>query len=131
MARIWYQVKSPTRVFRHVCNVMSQERHYTLHRGSSTDRSAPLDCQNTPLFELHASAPTDLWRKPPVEAFNAPSLTTRIRTEQFVSARVTVSGAWKRLYDQAGLIFLWPLAGKQPSDGERNAWSHSRCLSKG
>ncbi|KAG8761023.1 hypothetical protein FRC14_000132 [Serendipita sp. 396] len=91
--------------------------HYVLSRGSSEDHSAPVDCQSS-RFSLHAPPRTDLWRKSPVEAFNIPSLTTKVQTGKFKSARVTVSAEWTRLYDQAGLVLLWPAEGKSLEDDE-------------
>jgi hypothetical protein len=60
---------------------------------------------------LDASPGTDLWRKPPAEKFNVTSLMTKMKTGRFISARVTVSASWSRLYDQAGLLLLWPSEG--------------------
>ncbi|KAG8811222.1 hypothetical protein FRC17_002567, partial [Serendipita sp. 399] len=46
-----------------------------------------------------------------------------VQTGKFKSARVTVSGQWTRLYDQAGLVLLWPATGKGLEDDEPpTAW---------
>ncbi|PVG02400.1 hypothetical protein CPB86DRAFT_772623 [Serendipita vermifera] len=91
-----------------------QDLVFHLRRGSAKDTSVTADCHSHQ-FKLHTPPSTDLWRKPPVEAFNNPSLTASIQTDKLKSARVTVSARWTRLYDQAGLVLLWPgLSDEEP-----------------
>lgn len=58
---------------------------------------------------LRATAPTDIWRKPPnLDVFNAPVLSKSIPISSFKSVRVSASGEWKTLYDQGGLVLVLP-----------------------
>jgi regulation of enolase protein 1 (concanavalin A-like superfamily) len=60
-------------------------------------------------FTLTASAPTDIWRKPPdLDVFTAPIAYQSLPISAFLSARVTVSAEWKTLYDQGGLVIVLP-----------------------
>ena len=58
---------------------------------------------------LSAKAPTDIWRKPPsIDVFNAEMSLETIKLSKFKSAEVTVSADWERLYDQGGLLVVFP-----------------------
>lgn len=79
---------------------------------------APLSLSDTPvptimavITEVKAHAGTDYWRKPPAtDRSNAPiAQTVRLPSQQFRSARVTVSADWTRLYDQGGILIHSPV----------------------
>lgn len=77
--------------------------------------------QSLASFVLDAAPGTDLWRKPsktPVESDNAPRLITNIPASSFKSAQVTVEADWTRLYDQGGIILVFPPNG----DLGKSAW---------
>ncbi|EJD03274.1 uncharacterized protein FOMMEDRAFT_140947 [Fomitiporia mediterranea MF3/22] len=60
-------------------------------------------------IQLKASPATDIWRKPPTrDVSNAPIHLTKLNSQSFHRARVTVSAPWTRLYDQGGLLILLP-----------------------
>jgi uncharacterized protein len=60
-------------------------------------------------FKIHAPAPTDIWRKPPnLDVFNAPITYKSLPISSFKRARATVTGEWKTLYDQGGLVLVFP-----------------------
>ncbi|KAH8674761.1 hypothetical protein BGZ60DRAFT_484502 [Tricladium varicosporioides] len=60
-------------------------------------------------YKLSTGAPVDIWRKPPKhDAFDAPILYQSIPISSFKSVRVSVSGDWKTMYDQGGLILVLP-----------------------
>ena len=68
---------------------------------------------------LRATAPTDIWRKPPnLDVFNAPIVTKSIPISSFKSIRVSASGEWSTLYDQGGLVLVLPP--KKP--GTQSRW---------
>ena len=74
-------------------------------------------------FTLSTEPVTDLWRKPPnLIASNQPTLYTPLHLSTFVSATASFRADWKTLYDQAGLILLFPhssssagIAGRPPA----------------
>ncbi|KAH7407632.1 hypothetical protein BKA64DRAFT_426340 [Cadophora sp. MPI-SDFR-AT-0126] len=54
---------------------------------------------------------TDIWRKPGppgINTFNAPVIYKIINLATFQRLRVTLSGAWDKLYDQGGLVLIVP-----------------------
>ncbi|KAG0127841.1 hypothetical protein HOY82DRAFT_567087 [Tuber indicum] len=60
-------------------------------------------------FTLSTEPVTDLWRKPPnLIASNQPTLYTPLRLSTFVSATASFRADWKALYDQAGLVLIFP-----------------------
>ena len=60
-------------------------------------------------FTLRASAPTDIWRKPPnLDVFNAPIIYKSLLISDFKSARISATGDWKTLYDQGGMVLVLP-----------------------
>jgi regulation of enolase protein 1 (concanavalin A-like superfamily) len=62
-------------------------------------------------FTLHAPAPTDIWRKPPShDVLNAPIIYKSLPISKFKRARITAIGEWKTLYDQGGLVLVFPSA---------------------
>ncbi|TVY80750.1 Uncharacterized protein LSUE1_G004164 [Lachnellula suecica] len=64
-------------------------------------------------FQLTAESSTDIWLKPvssPANKFNAPMLYKTVSSSSFRRARVTVSANWNTLYDQGGLILVFPQA---------------------
>ncbi|KAJ6063671.1 hypothetical protein N7499_012351 [Penicillium canescens] len=79
---------------------------------------------------IKAPPDTDIWRADPVkDNFTAPYLYTTIRASEFESVRVTITAAWKTLYDQGGLVITFPLeegplrwikAGIEYADGHPN-----------
>jgi uncharacterized protein len=73
-------------------------------------------------FTLSASAPTDIWRKPPnLDVFTAPIIYQSLPISSFLSARVTVSAEWKTLYDQGGLVVVLPRK-KSSATPEQKRW---------
>jgi len=72
-------------------------------------------------LQLKAAAPTDIWRKPPsLDVANAPTQIWHFPSETFRRARVTVTAAWSRLYDQGGIyVAFTTLPGKGTSEGKR------------
>ncbi|KAJ5181780.1 hypothetical protein N7449_011927 [Penicillium cf. viridicatum] len=79
---------------------------------------------------IKAPPDTDIWRADPVkDNFTAPYLQTTIRASDFESVRVTITAAWKTLYDQGGLLITFPSeeeplrwikAGIEYADGHNN-----------
>jgi uncharacterized protein len=60
-------------------------------------------------FTITTPTSTDIWIKPPsTNRFNAPILHQTFPLSSFQKARVSVSGLWKDLYDQGGLILVVP-----------------------
>lgn len=60
-------------------------------------------------LRLKATAPTDLWRKPPtIDIHNAPMMLMTIPFTSFHRARVTVHAEWTRQFDQGGLVLIIP-----------------------
>jgi regulation of enolase protein 1 (concanavalin A-like superfamily) len=58
---------------------------------------------------LSATAPTDIWRKPPyLDVFTAPVISKSLPISSFKRVQVSVTGEWSTLYDQGGLIFVLP-----------------------
>lgn len=92
---------------------------FTLVNSSKEEKETTIDPRKPILLDTPPG--TDLWRKPPVESYNMPYLATSFETSHFKSARVTVTGPWTRLYDQAGLIVLWPSRDGSQS-GPPSAW---------
>ncbi|CAG8974212.1 hypothetical protein HYALB_00007375 [Hymenoscyphus albidus] len=74
-------------------------------------------------FTITASVPTDIWRRPTQEgildSFNAPIVYKSIPISQFQSARVTITGKWTTLYDQGGLIVVFPSTKSRPVTEKR------------
>lgn len=80
----------------------------------------PADPHN---FTLKASAPTDIWRKPPSkDVFDAPMFYKSLPISSFQSARGTVAAKWTRLYDQGGLLLVLP-----PLPGGSGKWRWMKC----
>lgn len=99
---------------------------FKLVNGSTSDSSTVTTDILSGSVQLHAPPLTDFWRKPgrpSVNATNAPTLVTKVDQKTFKSARVTVSADWSRLYDQAGLILLWP-----QGNGASHSHSHSNPI---
>jgi len=71
-------------------------------------------------IELKASAPTDIWRKPPnLEVNNAPTILHGIHSSKFHKASVRISAPWTRLYDQGGILLQLP---SKTESGEKQRW---------
>jgi regulation of enolase protein 1 (concanavalin A-like superfamily) len=69
-------------------------------------------------FTITATAPTDIWRKPPaIDVFNAPIVYKEIAISSFQNAKVTVTAKWWTLYDQGGLLLVMP-----SRNGEKRPW---------
>lgn len=69
-------------------------------------------------FSVKAPSNTDIWSKPPSTfKFDAPILYQSISPSKFRRARVAFSAAWKREYDQGGLIFVL-----NPADEQKRRW---------
>lgn len=67
-------------------------------------------------FKIHTPPNTDIWRPSLTEDnFNAPFIYTSLKSSAFRSISVMVSADWKTLYDQGGLLILWPAAKKEES----------------
>ncbi|KAH8924568.1 hypothetical protein BT69DRAFT_1261247 [Atractiella rhizophila] len=66
--------------------------------------------QDLSTFELKTRYRTDLWRKAPsTNDANVPAYVTEaFSVTNFNKARVIVEADWKRLYDQGGLVLLFP-----------------------
>ncbi|EHL03079.1 hypothetical protein M7I_1054 [Glarea lozoyensis 74030] len=63
---------------------------------------------------------TDIWRKPPsIDSFNAPIIYKKITISKFKSARVTVTANLKTLYDQGGLVLVFPTKRSDPRPEKR------------
>jgi len=78
---------------------------------SSNSSNPTFDSLLTPgsKTSLRATAPTDIWRKPPnLDVFNAPIISKSIPISSFKSIRVSASGEWSTLYDQGGLVLVLP-----------------------
>jgi regulation of enolase protein 1 (concanavalin A-like superfamily) len=59
---------------------------------------------------------TDIWRKPPsLNSFSAPIIYRSLAISAFKSARVTLTTSLKTLYDQGGLLLLFPSTSSSPS----------------
>ncbi|GAV08861.1 hypothetical protein RvY_18491-2 [Ramazzottius varieornatus] len=79
-------------------------------------------------FTLSTRPVTDIWRKPPgggssvplIDNLNAPCYVATIPLTAFRRARVTLDANWTRLYDQGGLVFLYPPPSKDSS--AKRAW---------
>jgi uncharacterized protein len=88
---------------------------------NSANISSPGDLEPTSRgkFTLRASAPTDIWRKPPnLDVFDAPIIYKSFPISAFKRVRVSATGDWKTLYDQGGLVLVLP-----PSkSGHRRRW---------
>lgn len=66
-------------------------------------------------FTLSTEPVTDLWRKPlDLIASNQSTLYTPLHLSTFVSATASFRADWKTLYDQAGLILLFPQSEASP-----------------
>ncbi|RPB08059.1 hypothetical protein P167DRAFT_494723 [Morchella conica CCBAS932] len=88
---------------------------FTLHAGTS---QTPVWTQSIP-FTLTATAVTDLWRKPGHIAHEINSITTSMPLSSFARATATFrTEAFHTLYDQAGLVFLFP----PREDGHPERW---------
>ncbi|CAF9907832.1 MAG: hypothetical protein GOMPHAMPRED_005998 [Gomphillus americanus] len=60
-------------------------------------------------FTLTTPANTDLWRSDEhKDAHNAPAFYRVIKTSSFKRLAVTISANWTDLYDQGGILLLWP-----------------------
>ncbi|KAI5794042.1 hypothetical protein FPQ18DRAFT_329521 [Pyronema domesticum] len=60
-------------------------------------------------FDLKIPSGTDLWRKPPaVFSANQPTFYTSLKLSSFASATVKLSLNPEIIYDQAGIVLLWP-----------------------
>ncbi|OWA52559.1 hypothetical protein BV898_17010 [Hypsibius exemplaris] len=86
------------------------------------DQNVPTDVRtNLTSFTLSTRPLTDIWRKPRPDGYgkaltddlNAPCFVAKVPLAGFVSARVTFDAPWSRLYDQGGLVFIFP----QPATG--------------
>jgi regulation of enolase protein 1 (concanavalin A-like superfamily) len=78
---------------------------------STSDNKLAFESLLTPgrKTSLRATAPTDIWRKPPnLDVFNAPIVSKSIPISSFKSVRVSASGEWSTLYDQGGLVLVLP-----------------------
>ncbi|KAH8702568.1 hypothetical protein BGW36DRAFT_373098 [Talaromyces proteolyticus] len=80
------------------------------------------------VFSFSVPAKTDIWRKPPtLDVFSAPVAYRKIPIQQFRRARVTVSGDWRTLYDQGGLVIILP----QSQHGYDTSNTHKRWVKAG
>jgi len=69
---------------------------------------------------LKATAKTDVWRIPPAhDVFNAPFMYKSLPVSRFKSARVSVTGEWKTLYDQGCLMIVLPSTKSRPTEQKR------------
>lgn len=70
-------------------------------------------------IKLSTPPNTDIWRPSATEdRFNAPFIYTALPSSTFTSVRATISSDWKTLYDQGGLLLVWPCA----SDPTKHKW---------
>lgn len=69
---------------------------------------------------LRSKATTDVWRKPPAhDVFNAPFMYKALPVSQFKSAKVSAMAKWKTLYDQGGLMLVFPSTKSRPTEQKR------------
>ena len=84
-------------------------------------------------FTLSADSGTDLWRKPGIgsnpatHSFTAPILYHSLPLASLKRARLSFSGPWSTLYDQAGLCLILPLSSqgatsKDPTQDRGTRW---------
>lgn len=67
-------------------------------------------------FKVFTPPNTDIWRPSPTEdRFNAPFIYTSIKSSEFKKVSATVSCDWKTLFDQGGLLLVWPAAQQNQS----------------
>ncbi|KAK5171179.1 uncharacterized protein LTR77_004323 [Saxophila tyrrhenica] len=91
---------------------MTSEREWHLvdARGQTTPATI------SSYFKIYTPPKTDIWRPSPDEdRFDAPYIYTRLKSSEFKSISVMLSADWKTLYDQGGLVILWPAAKKEES----------------
>jgi uncharacterized protein len=91
---------------------MSSQREWQLVN-SNGDRS-PAEISS--YFKIYTPPNTDIWRPSPDEdRFNAPFIYTSIKSSEFKKVSATISADWKTLYDQGGLLIVWPAAEQNQS----------------
>ncbi|CAL8576508.1 hypothetical protein XPA_002386 [Xanthoria parietina] len=92
---------------------------YTLSSGSPSQPILPSSPSPSETFTLHTPPRADIWRKPQplTDTFNAPRYLTTLPLEELKSLQVTVKGAWKTLFDQGGLLIVFPAG-----DGGKEKW---------
>jgi uncharacterized protein len=69
----------------------------------------PRTLSDTSDFKIEATAPTDLWRKPPntyVKNHVRQNLVSDIKVNDFEAVHVHFKAKWRRKYDQGGVV-LW------------------------
>ncbi|QIW95071.1 hypothetical protein AMS68_000589 [Peltaster fructicola] len=76
----------------------------------------------TKKFSITAPPGCDIWR-PSSErnVFDAPAIITKIKASSFQSIEVTVSARWKTLYDQGGILLVFP-GGLDIKPGDSRSW---------
>ncbi|OQV26181.1 hypothetical protein BV898_00301 [Hypsibius exemplaris] len=93
------------------------------------DQNVPADVRhNLTSFTLSTRPITDIWRKPRIAGFpnpliddlNAPCFIGKVPLAGFVSASVTLNATWNRLYDQGGLVFIFPAPA--PESSAKRQW---------
>lgn len=90
----------------------------TWYHTSPTGEKTPITVDPSHIT-LTAPPGTDIWRPSlTADRFDAPHITTPIRSGDFRSLTCTVSGAWSSKFDQGGLLFLWPAASGQQSESK-------------
>lgn len=73
-------------------------------------------------FRLTAPPGCDIWRPSPEKnVFDAPAIVTKIKASSFKSMTATVSADWKTLYDQAGILLVFP-GGKINDPKDAKSW---------
>jgi len=82
---------------------MSNLKWETLNTPTSSN---PTD--TTKPFSIFTPAKTDIWRRTTSNDFNAPAIGTRLPLNSFKSLSATVSGPWKTLFDQGGILLAFP-----------------------
>lgn len=84
---------------------MALERKWTLVDSRGERSPASISSH----FKIHTPPNTDIWRPSPDEdRFNAPFIYTSLKSSDFKKVSATISADWKTLYDQGGLLFVWP-----------------------
>lgn len=73
-------------------------------------------------FRLVAPPGCDIWRSSPERnVFDAPAIITKIKASTFKSISATVSASWNVLYDQGGILIVFP-GGNIKEPKEAKSW---------
>lgn len=80
----------------------------------------PADLSNK--FTITVPPKTDIWRPTPEhDVFDAPGIITKITASSFRSLEATFSANWKTLYDQGGILIVFP-GGSNVAPRDAKSW---------